>query len=139
MVVRLNVKEGYVFTSPTWGPSPPYKQALTVMERTHPLYSCIILCTYSIENNAFSVLHYVIKVTYHYRMLHRFEIHSALKLRARLYHTAAWQPRVFERLLAANIFLDTESVSFFFFCTIYADSPPFHLCRGAFQCLTALY
>ena len=27
----------------------------------------------------------------------------------------------------------------FFFCTIYADSPPFHMCRRTFQCLTALY
>ena len=28
----------------------------------------------------FSVLHYVIKVTLHYLMLHRFEVHSALEL-----------------------------------------------------------
>ena len=38
------------------------------------------LCTCSLENNAFSVLHYVIKVTLNYLMLHRFEIHSALEL-----------------------------------------------------------
>ena len=31
-------------------------------------------------NNAFSVLHYVIKLTLHYLMLHHFEIHSALEL-----------------------------------------------------------
>ena len=39
--------------------------------------SCI---TCSLENNAFSVLHYVIKVNLHYLMLHRVEIHSALEL-----------------------------------------------------------
>ena len=36
-------------------------------------------CGYSPENNALSVLHYVIKVTLHL-MLHLFEIHSALEL-----------------------------------------------------------
>ena len=61
-----------------------------------------VLYTCSIENNAFSVLHYVIKVTLHYLMLHRFEIHSPLELRARLYKVAAWQPRVFARLLVGN-------------------------------------
>ena len=34
----------------------------------------------SLKNNAFSVLHYVIKVTLHSYMLHLFEIHSALEL-----------------------------------------------------------
>ena len=34
----------------------------------------------SLENNAFSVLHYVIKVTLHYPTLHRFETYSALEL-----------------------------------------------------------
>ena len=33
-----------------------------------------------LEHNAFSVLHYVIKVTLHYLTLHRFETHSALEL-----------------------------------------------------------
>ena len=37
-----------------------------------------IMC--SLKNNAFSVLHYAIKVTLHYLMLHRFEILSALEL-----------------------------------------------------------
>ena len=46
----------------------------------HETHSRIILCTCSLENNAFSVLHYVKKVTLHYLMLHRFEIHSALEL-----------------------------------------------------------
>ena len=32
------------------------------------------------RNNAFSVLHYVIKVTLHFLMLHRFQIHSPLEL-----------------------------------------------------------
>jgi len=36
--------------------------------------------TISLENNAFPVLHYVIKVTLHYLLLHHFEIHSALEL-----------------------------------------------------------
>ena len=40
-----------------------------------------LLCiTCSLENNAFSVLHYVIKVTFYYLKLHRFEIHSALEV-----------------------------------------------------------
>ena len=47
------------------------------MHYTHALY---ILCTWSHENNAFSVLHYVIKVTLNYLMFHRFEIHSSLEL-----------------------------------------------------------
>ena len=39
-----------------------------------------LLCiTCSLENNAFSVLHYVIKVTLHY-LKDRFEIHSALEV-----------------------------------------------------------
>ena len=33
-----------------------------------------------LENNAFSVRHYVIKVILHYLTLHRFETHSALEL-----------------------------------------------------------
>ena len=33
-----------------------------------------------LEHNAFSVLHYVIKVILHYLTLHRFETHSALEL-----------------------------------------------------------
>ena len=37
-----------------------------------------IMC--SLKNNAFSVLHYVIKVTSYYLMLHRFKIHSATEL-----------------------------------------------------------
>ena len=36
--------------------------------------------TSSLENNALSVLHYIINVTLHYYMLHQFEIHSALEL-----------------------------------------------------------
>ena len=34
----------------------------------------------SLENKAFSVLYYVVKVTLHYSMLHRLEIYSALEL-----------------------------------------------------------
>ena len=37
----------------------------------------VFCITYSLENVAFSVLHYARKVTLHYLMLHRFEIHSA--------------------------------------------------------------
>ena len=40
----------------------------------------LLFITCSLENNVFSVLHYVIKVTLHYLKLHRFEIHSALKV-----------------------------------------------------------
>ena len=50
-------------SSPNWGPPPQRKQALShvsafsVMESPRELYSCIILCPCSLENNAFSVLH----------------------------------------------------------------------------------
>ena len=39
-----------------------------------------LLRTCSLENSAFSVLLYVIKITLHGLTLHRFEIHSALEL-----------------------------------------------------------
>ena len=46
------------------------------------------------------------------------------------------QPRVFVRLLISNKFFDTKSVLF----ALYMQySPPFHMCRRTFQCLTALY
>ena len=54
--------------------------SFTVMKRTDAVYSYIILCTCLLENNAFSVMHYVENVTLHYLTLHRFEIHSALEL-----------------------------------------------------------
>ena len=44
------------------------------------LVDSLLFITCSLENNVFSVLHYVIKVTLHYLKLHRFEIHSALKV-----------------------------------------------------------
>ena len=47
------------------------------------LVDSLLCITCSLENNAFSVLHYVIKVTLHYLMLHRFEIHQ--NFRAQLY------------------------------------------------------
>ena len=61
-----------------------------------------LLRTCSLENNAFSVLLYVIKITLHGLMLHRFEIHSALELlrtaflgyrlaASRLREAARWQ------------------------------------------------
>ena len=52
----------------------------TGLTNTHTARRFSVLFTCSLENNAFSVLHYVIKVTLHYLMLHRFEIHSALEL-----------------------------------------------------------
>ena len=60
--------------------------AFTVMECTHELYSC----TRSLENNVFSVPHYVMKVTLHYLMLHiasRFIL--PWNFRARSYHATA--------------------------------------------------
>ena len=61
-----------------------------------------LLRTCSLETNAFSVLHYVIKITLHCLMLYRFEIHSALELlrtaflrcrlvASRLREAALWQ------------------------------------------------
>ena len=44
------------------------------------LVDSLFCITCSLENNAFSVLHYVIKVTLHYYMLHRFENHSSFEL-----------------------------------------------------------
>ena len=48
--------------------------------------------TCSLVNNAFSVLHYVIKVTLHYLTLHRFGIHSTWN-----FSPMASQPRVLSR------------------------------------------
>ena len=61
--------------------------------KTHRLVDSLFGITCSLENNAFSVLHYAIKVTLHYLMLHRFDIHSVLELwrtalLCRLYYTA---------------------------------------------------
>ena len=61
-----------------------------------------LLRTCSLENNAFPVLHYVIKITLHCLMFHRFEIHTALELlrtaflccllaASRLREAARWQ------------------------------------------------
>ena len=44
------------------------------------LVDSLFCITCSFENNTFSVLHHVIKVTLYYLLSHRFEIHSALKL-----------------------------------------------------------
>ena len=55
--------------------------------------------TCSLENNAFSVLHYVM-VALHYSMLHRFEIFSAPGTIA--HGSIRLQPRVFARLLVGN-------------------------------------
>ena len=43
-------------------------------------WDSLFCTTSSLENNALSVVHYVINVTLHYYMLHLFEIHSALEL-----------------------------------------------------------
>ena len=43
------------------------------------LVNYLFCITCSLENNAFSVLHYIIKVTLHYYMLHRFKNHSSLE------------------------------------------------------------
>ena len=59
---RLNEHEGWTQDS----------QALT---RLVDSLFCTITC--SLENNAFSVLHYVVNVVLHYYMLHRFEFFSA--------------------------------------------------------------
>ena len=87
--------------------------SFTVMNRTCALYSYIILRTSSLENNAFSVMHYVEKVTLYYLMLHRFEFHSVFlpwNFRARLYYAAASQPRVFVRLLDLPTFFWSETL-----------------------------
>ena len=44
------------------------------------LVDSLLCITCSLENNTFFVLHYVIKGTLHYLMLHGFEIHSVLEL-----------------------------------------------------------
>ena len=65
------------------------------MECTYVLYSC----TRSLENNVFSVPHYVMKVTLHYLMLYiasRFILHW--NVRARSYYATAQD----ERLLVGN-------------------------------------
>ena len=52
----------------------------TGLTNTHTARGPLFCITCSLEKNAFSVLHYFIKVTLHYLMLHRFKIHSALEL-----------------------------------------------------------
>ena len=62
----------------------------------------VFFITYLLENGAFSVLHYVKKVTLHYLMLHRFKIHFFSELSrtallgcrlvaSRLHEAARWQ------------------------------------------------
>ena len=50
------------------------------MPHLHPALPRSLRATAILELGVFSVLYYVIKVTLHYFMLHRFEIHSALEL-----------------------------------------------------------
>ena len=50
------------------------------MPHLHPALPRPLRATAILELGVFSVLYYVIKVTLHYFMLHRFEIHSALEL-----------------------------------------------------------
>ena len=68
------------------------------------LVDSLFCITCSLENNAFC-LHYVIKVTLHYLMLHRFKIHSVSELSCTaLLDCRALQPRVFARLLVDNYY-----------------------------------
>ena len=52
----------------------------TGLTNTHTARGSLFCVMCSLQNNAFSVLHYVINFTLHYYMLHCFEIHSALEL-----------------------------------------------------------
>ena len=50
------------------------------LTNTHRACGFCVLYHVFARKHALSVLHYVIKVTSHYLMLHRFKIHSALEL-----------------------------------------------------------
>ena len=105
----------------------------------HETHSRIILCTCSLENNAFSVLNYVKKVTltlpYVTPLRDSFYLgtfeHGFIML------LPSTQPRVFAKLLVSIKFLETKSG--FFFALYMQYSPPFQMCGRTFQCLTALY
>ena len=92
----------------------------------HGTHSYIMLCTCPLENNALSVLHYVVKVTRHYLMLHRFEMHSGLELsRTALFRAATSQPCVFARLLVGkNIFKIGK-----YFISSHCDAVSYVSCR----------
>ena len=90
----------------------------------HGTHLCIMLCTCSLENNALSVLHYVIKVTLHYLMLHRFEIHGLELSRTTLFSAATWQPCVFARLFVGDIFKVGK-----YFISSHCDVVSFVSCR----------
>ena len=65
------------------------------LTNTHTARGILFYITCSLVNNAFSVLHYVIKVTLHYLTLHRFGIHWFF--RPRFNQATASQPRVLSR------------------------------------------
>ena len=46
----------------------------TGLTNKHTARGSLICITCSLENNAFSVLHYVLNVALHYYMLHRFDV-----------------------------------------------------------------
>ena len=104
----------------------------------HETHSRIILCTCSLENNAFSVLRYVKKVTLHYLTLHRFEIHSQC-LGTFAHGFIMLLPRSLASSRSCSLAINFWKQSQFFFALYMQYSPPFHMCRRTFQCLTALY
>ena len=79
-----------------------YRHVTHSSHKSYLTFALELLRTCSLENNAFSVLLYVIKITLHGLMLHRFEIHSALELCARLSYATASQPRSLAKLLVGN-------------------------------------
>ena len=86
------------------------------------LVDSLFCITCSLENNASSVLHYVIKVTLHHLMLHRFEIHSAYSFiteGATSRRAAHWQ------LLAAYVSVLLSIVSYVFLSLVWSVSGHF--------------
>ena len=78
---------------------------LTALTKVTLHYSLVTSSTCSLQNNAFSVLHYVIKLPYTTLCYIASKFIPPWNFRARLYYAAASQPRVF--LLVGNkVYLD---------------------------------
>ena len=98
----------------------------------HETHSRIILWTCSLENNAFSVLNYVKKVTLHYLTLQPFEIHSTLEL-SRKALLCCCLARSLESSRSCSLAINFWKQSRFFLCTIYAVQPTFPNVRKNFS------
>ena len=83
-----------------------------------------------------SLMHYVIKVTQHYLVLHRFYIHSALELSRTLYNAAAsrlrevarWQ--LYRKFLKGHIFCGRYIMNTLATATTYSFAQGYENCKN---------